>query len=197
MPDSSAMVSDPPDLRSDTWAGPQMAIVPPSTRSMRAWPDFTRTSLPLRSIVLTWPRTSSTLIGPCNAMASPSMVPTASPAGLSGTAAARTATSVAESSPLALSAALARFGFTVLDAAVSAATEFIFAAENAATPSKLAARKTARGRSATLLFASRDLLSDSNAFPILQFHRQFYRRFAGQFYGQSKGILSSRWLRSV
>src|SRR6202790_1165892 len=36
-------------------------------------------SAPLRSSVLTWPRTTSTLIGPVTAMASPSMTPMASP----------------------------------------------------------------------------------------------------------------------
>ena len=48
---------------------------------MRAVPDFTRTSLPLRSTVFTWPWTTSTLIGPVMAMASPSMTPMLSPGG--------------------------------------------------------------------------------------------------------------------
>ena len=137
---------------------------------MRAWPDFTRMSLPLRSIVLTWPRTSSTLIGPCSAMASPSIVPTASPVGLSGEAASRALPSVlAASVPfVAAESALARSVFAALEFALSAATEFIFAAENAATASKLAARKIARGRSAIFRFASLDLRSNCNGTPVLE-----------------------------
>src|SRR5438067_2348667 len=40
------MVSEPPDLRTDRCAGPQMLTWPPSTRSIRAAPELTRTSLP-------------------------------------------------------------------------------------------------------------------------------------------------------
>src|SRR5882672_7365527 len=82
------MVSEPPDLRTDRCAGPQMLIWPPSTRSMRAAPDLTRTSLPLRRTVFTWPWTTSTLMGPLTVMASPSMTPTESDGGSSGRAAA-------------------------------------------------------------------------------------------------------------
>jgi len=42
------------------------------------------TSLPLRSIVFTWPWTVSTRMGPLTAMDSPSMTPTASCAGVVG-----------------------------------------------------------------------------------------------------------------
>ena len=55
---------------------------------MRALPDFTRTSLPLCRTVFTCPFTTSMLIGPVTAMASPSMTPTESEAGWSGRAAA-------------------------------------------------------------------------------------------------------------
>src|SRR5438132_539103 len=82
------MVSEPPDLRTDRCAGPQMLTWPPSTRSMRAVPDLTRTSLPLRSTVFTWPWTTSMLNGPLTAMASPSMIPTESEPGWTGRAAA-------------------------------------------------------------------------------------------------------------
>ena len=59
----------------------------PSTRSMRAAPDLTRTSLPLRRTVFAWPWMTSTLMGPLTAMASPSMTPTESEGGSSGRAA--------------------------------------------------------------------------------------------------------------
>src|SRR5579863_2151569 len=70
-------------------AGPQIEICPPSTRLIRACPDFTRTSLPLRKIVFATPAKTSTLIGPVTAMSSPSINPTASPTFWSGAAAAR------------------------------------------------------------------------------------------------------------
>src|SRR5260370_36106135 len=82
------MVSEPPDLRTERCAGPQMLIWPPSTRSMRAEPDLTRTSLPLRRSVFDWPWTTSTLMGPVTLMDSPSMTPTESGGGSSGCAAA-------------------------------------------------------------------------------------------------------------
>src|SRR6266478_124851 len=82
------MVSEPPDLRTERCAGPQMLIWPPSTRSMRAVPDLTRTSLPLRRSVFDWPWTTSTLMGPVTLMDSPSMTPTESGGGSSGCAAA-------------------------------------------------------------------------------------------------------------
>ena len=63
-----------------------MLIWPPSTRSMRAVPDLTRTSPPLRRTVFTWPWTTSTLIGPVTLMDSPSMTPTESLSGSSGRA---------------------------------------------------------------------------------------------------------------
>src|SRR3989440_11549521 len=81
------MVSEPPDLRTDRCAGPQMLIWPPSTRSMRAAPDMTRTALPLRRTVFAWPWTTSTLMGPLTVIASPSMTPTESEGGSSGRAA--------------------------------------------------------------------------------------------------------------
>src|SRR5258708_39386596 len=65
-----------------------MLICPPSTRSMRALPDLTRTLLPLRRMVFVWPWTTSTLMGPVTLMASPSMIPTESEGGSSGRAAA-------------------------------------------------------------------------------------------------------------
>src|SRR5260370_42464052 len=82
------MVSEPPDLRTERCAGPQMLIWPPSTRSMRAEPDLRRTSLPLRRSVLDWPWTTSTLMGPVTLMDSPSMTPTDAGGGSSGCAAA-------------------------------------------------------------------------------------------------------------
>ena len=48
-------VSDPPDFKTEKCAGPQMVMWPPSTSSMRAWPAFTWTSLPLRRTVFTLP----------------------------------------------------------------------------------------------------------------------------------------------
>src|SRR5258708_4429380 len=78
------MVSEPPDLRTERCAGPQMLIWPPSTRSMRAVPDLRRTSLPLRRRVLVWPWMTSTLMGPLTRMDSPSMTPTESEGGSSG-----------------------------------------------------------------------------------------------------------------
>src|SRR5260370_42307232 len=78
------MVSEPPDLRTERCAGPQMLIWPPSTRSMRAVPDLARTSLPLRRRVLVWPWMTSTLIGPVTRMDSPSMTPTESEGSSSG-----------------------------------------------------------------------------------------------------------------
>src|ERR1700756_5172890 len=81
VPVSSATVSDPADFKTEKCAGPQMVMLPPSTRSMRACPDLTCTSLPLRSIVFICPWTDSTLIGPSTVMESPSIVPTESPEG--------------------------------------------------------------------------------------------------------------------
>ena len=82
------MVSDLPDLSTERCAGPQIAIWPPSASLMRADPDFTRTSLPLRNTVRICPLTVSTVMGPVTAMAAPSMEPTESPGGgLSGRAA--------------------------------------------------------------------------------------------------------------
>src|SRR5260370_1788652 len=78
------MVSEPPDLRTERCAGPQMLIWPPSTRSMRAVPDLTRTSLPLRRRVLVWRWMTSTLMGPLTRMDSPSITPTESEGGSSG-----------------------------------------------------------------------------------------------------------------
>src|SRR6516225_3992312 len=102
VPLSSAMVSAPPDFSSEKCAGPQMVMLPPSTRSMCACPDFTCTSLPLRSTVRDWPFMNSTLIGPCTEIESPAMVPTVSgEGGLSGCAWARPAVAAAEpSAPL-------------------------------------------------------------------------------------------------
>src|SRR6267378_4442274 len=88
VPVSRAIVSEPPDLSTDRCAGPQMLICPPSTRSMRAVPELTRTLLPLRRTVFDWPRTTSTLMGPVTLIASPSMIPTESEGGSSGRAAA-------------------------------------------------------------------------------------------------------------
>src|SRR5712692_2081658 len=82
------MVSEPPDLRTERCEGPQMLIWPPSTRSMRAVPDLTRTSLPLRRRVFDWPWTTSRLMGPVTEMDSPSITPTESGGGSSGCAAA-------------------------------------------------------------------------------------------------------------
>src|ERR1700738_3232124 len=83
VPESRATVSAPPDFRSQTCAGPRMVIPPPSTRLMRAWPELTWTSLPLRRTVFIWPWTTSTLMGPSTEMESPSMEPMESPGGLS------------------------------------------------------------------------------------------------------------------
>src|SRR5216684_1521507 len=82
------MVREPPDLRRERCAGPQMLIWPPSTRLMRAAPDLTRTSLPLRRMVFTCPWTTSILMGPVTLMDSPSMTPTESDGGSSRRAAA-------------------------------------------------------------------------------------------------------------
>src|ERR1700687_4240172 len=76
-----------------------MLICPPSTRSMRAVPDLTRTLLPLRRTVFDWPWTTSTLMGPVTLMASPSMIPTESEGGSSRRAAAA-ATSAAHRMPM-------------------------------------------------------------------------------------------------
>src|SRR3984957_682387 len=177
MPLSIAMVSAPPDFKSERWAGPQIAIVPPSTRSMRAWPDFTRMSLPLRNIVLTWPRMTSTFMGPCSAMASPSIVPMASPAGLSGVSVLR-ATSLGARLPVAslvfAAVVLESLVFTTFVLgpfrfALSAATESIRATLTGPTPSKLAARRIARARRAIFFFGSRDLFSNGKRFRFLQF----------------------------
>src|SRR5277367_5263661 len=75
VPDSRATVNAPAVFRIERCAGPQMLITPPSIRAICAVPDLTRTSLPLRSTVFTWPCTTWTLIGPLTAMASPSMTP--------------------------------------------------------------------------------------------------------------------------
>src|SRR6266850_2391773 len=93
VPLSRATVREPADFSTEKCAGPQAEIQPPSTRSIRAVPDFTRTSLPLRRTVFTWPRTVSTRMGPLTAMDSPSMTPTASVPGSSerGRAAAKSA----------------------------------------------------------------------------------------------------------
>src|SRR5260370_710600 len=55
---------------------------------LRAVPEVTRTSLPLRRTVFAWPWRTSTLIGPVTLMASPSMIPTESEAGSSRRSAA-------------------------------------------------------------------------------------------------------------
>src|ERR1700743_3079667 len=167
MPLSIAMVSAPPDFKSERCAGPQIAIVPPSTKSIRAWPDFTRMSLPLRNIVLTWPRTTSTFIGPCSAMASPSIVPTESPLGLSGVSALLAELPAEGVAFESVVFALVAFAFFVLGpfiSALPAAGEWIGAALTGPTPSKLAARKTARDRSAIFFFDSLDLLSSNKKF---------------------------------
>ena len=55
-----------PDFNIEICAGPQTAMVPPSARLMRARPDLTRMSTPLRSSVFTSLPTTCTLIGPFN-----------------------------------------------------------------------------------------------------------------------------------
>src|SRR5258708_39835569 len=103
------MVSEPPDLSTERCVGPQMLIWPPSTRSIRAVADLTRTSLPLRRTVFAWPWTTSTLIGPVTLMASPSMIPTESEAGSSGRAAAAAAAiSVAQRTAMHAAGTMAR-----------------------------------------------------------------------------------------
>src|SRR3974377_737448 len=86
------MVSAPPDFSTEKCAGPQIVMLPPSTRSMCACPDFTCTSLPLRRTVRDWPLANSTLIGPCTEIDSPTIGPTVSgEGGLSGRLCARAA----------------------------------------------------------------------------------------------------------
>jgi len=97
------------------------------------------------------------------------MVPTASPVGLSGTASRAGASAFAASALfVAATSALA-----VSVVALFAATEFIVAVANTAMPSKLAARKIARVRSAIFRFALPSLMSDSNEFAFLRFDRRF------------------------
>ena len=122
VPLSSATVTAPAAFSIDKCAGPQIVISPPSTRSIRAVPDFTRTSLPLRSTVFTCPCTTSTLIGPLTAIVSPSITPMLS----AGSAlAAGWSPALAPAAPAFVPPAFVAF---VLDAFVFAVLRFAIAA---------------------------------------------------------------------
>ncbi len=69
LPVSSAIVRAFPDFSMEMCAGPQTAMVLPSVSVIRARPDLTRMSTPLRSRVFTSLPTTCTLIGPFTAMA--------------------------------------------------------------------------------------------------------------------------------
>ena len=188
------MVSEPPDFSSERCAGPQIAIVPPSTRSMRAWPDFTRMSLPLRSMVLTWPRTSSTLIGPCSAMASPSIVPTASPAACRECQ--RRGRRVGPERPRRLLFALCRA--RVVGLARCRRRLNLSSRQRTRRHRANSQREKSRAVAVRRLFSLRRICSQTaTSFRSFIPIRQFRWRSLGNFVGDSTGIISSRWLRGV